>query len=170
MNLYVPAIRRFAAHSVLLHSVIAEALGLHVTDLRALWLLGEAPRTAGELADELGLTSAAVTALVDRLERNGYAARQRSNTDRRKVTIQADPERLREVDSHYQSQNLAMAEVLDAYSEAEFAAIIDFLTRTADVLAGQARRAHDNHAPATSAKDVTDPAATTLSSPDESLT
>ena len=91
MNRYVPAIRRYAAHTVLLHSAIAEALGLHVTDLRALWLLGEAPRTAGELAEELGLTSAAITALVDRLERNGYVTRQRNNSDRRKVTIEADP-------------------------------------------------------------------------------
>jgi DNA-binding MarR family transcriptional regulator len=81
-----------------------------VTDLLALWLLGDAPRTAGEPAEELGLTSAAITALVDRLERNGYAARQRDNRDRRKVTIRADPERLREVDSHYQSQNLAMTQ------------------------------------------------------------
>ena len=149
MNRYVPAMRRFAAHSVLLHSTIAEALGLHVTDLRALWLLGEAPRTAGELAGELGLTSAAITALVDRLERNGYVVRQRNNRDRRKVTIQADPERLREVASHYQSQGQAMTEVLDAYSETEFAAIIDFLTRTADVLVGQARLAQENQAPET---------------------
>jgi DNA-binding MarR family transcriptional regulator len=149
MNRYVPAMRRFAAHSVLLHSAIAEALGLHVTDLRALWLLGEAPRTAGELAEELGLTSAAITALVDRLERNGYVTRQRNNSDRRKVTIEADPERLHEVASHYQSQGHAMTEVLDAYSETEFAAIIDFLTRTADVLGGQARLAQENQAPET---------------------
>ena len=53
-----------------------------------------------------------------------------------------------------------MTEVLDAYSETEFAAIIDFLTRTADVLIEQARRAQENHAPETPAKNVTDPAAT----------
>ena len=141
MNRYVPVARRFAAHTVLLHSVIAEELGLHATDLRALWLLGEAPRTAGELAEELGLTSASITALVDRLERNGYVARQRDSKDRRKVTIQADPERLCEVDSHYRAQNLEMTKVLDAYSEAEFVTIIDFLARTADVLIEQARRA-----------------------------
>jgi DNA-binding MarR family transcriptional regulator len=144
MNRYVPVVRRFAACAVLLHSAVAEALGLHVTDLRALWLLGEAPRTAGELARELGLTSAAVTALVDRLERNGFAVRERSNPDRRKVTIRAAPERLREVDSHYQAQGKAMTQVLDAYSETEFAAIIDFLAQTADVLAEQARRAEGN--------------------------
>jgi len=161
MNRYVPAIRRFSAHTVLLHSAIAEALGLHVTDLRALWLLGEAPRTAGELAEELGLTSAAITALVDRLERNGYVTRQRNNSDRRKVTIEADPERLHEVASHYQSQGQAMTEVLDAYSETEFAAIIDFLARTADVLVEQARLAQENHAPETRAMDVTDQIATT---------
>src|SRR3984885_1836260 len=160
MNRYVPAMRRFAAHSVLLHSAIAEALGLHVTDLRALWLLGEASRTAGELAEELGLTSAAITALVDRLERDGYVVRQRNNKDRRKVTIQADPERLREVASHYQSQGNAMTEVLDAYSETEFAAITDFLERTADVLVEQAGRAQQNHAAETPAKDVTVQAAT----------
>jgi DNA-binding MarR family transcriptional regulator len=137
MNRYVPVIRRFAAHAVLFHSVIAEALGLHVTDLRALWLLGESPRTAGELAEELGLTNASITALVDRLERAGYVVRLRNDRDRRKVTIQAGPERLREVDRHYESQSKAMAKVLDAYSETEFAAIIDFLARTADVLVEQ---------------------------------
>jgi hypothetical protein len=65
-----------------------------------------------------------------------------------------------EIASHYQSQGEAMTEVLDAYSETEFAAIIDFLTRTADVLLQQARRTQGNHAPETSAKDVTDQAAT----------
>jgi DNA-binding MarR family transcriptional regulator len=144
MNRYVPVARRFAANTVLLHLVVADALGLHVTDLRALWLLGEAPRTAGELAGELGLTSAAVTALVDRLERNGYVVRERSSRDRRKVTIRARPERLHEVDRHYQSQSKAMTEVLDGYGEEEFAVIIGFLAQTADVLAEQASRAQED--------------------------
>jgi hypothetical protein len=58
------------------------------------------------------------------------------------------------------SQGKAMTEVLDAYSETEFAAIIDFLTRTADVLIEQAKRAQENHASETSAKNITGQTAT----------
>ncbi len=44
--------------------------------------------TAGALAAEAGLTTGAVTGVVDRLERAGYARRVRDATDRRRVQIE----------------------------------------------------------------------------------
>lgn len=67
--------------------------GLHPTDVAALTriLVAEeagAPITAGALAEELALTSGAVTSVVDRLDRAGYVARVRDPDDRRKVLLQ----------------------------------------------------------------------------------
>ena len=67
--------------------------GLHPTDVRALICLLDAARSAetsatpGWLGGQLGMNSAAVTALVDRLERLGLISRERDTADRRKVLL-----------------------------------------------------------------------------------
>ncbi|HST64779.1 MAG TPA: MarR family transcriptional regulator [Mycobacteriales bacterium] len=68
------------------------AHGLHPTDVRALIALLDAvraqrPATPGYLVAELGLNSASVTALVDRLERLGHVRRERDPADRRRVLL-----------------------------------------------------------------------------------
>ena len=67
----------------------AARLGVSVTDLHCLNIV-ESRRglTAGELAVDSGLTTGAVTAVVDRLERAGYARRVRDEHDRRKVKVE----------------------------------------------------------------------------------
>jgi DNA-binding MarR family transcriptional regulator len=72
-----------------------EALGVNMTDLHCLDVvqrLGGA--TAGELARELGLTTGAVTAVVDRMERAGFLRRVRDPEDRRRVIIELTVEGL----------------------------------------------------------------------------
>ena len=67
----------------------AEALGVNLTDLHCLNIVeNRGGVTAGALAAEAGLTSGAVTGVVDRLERAGYARRVRDATDRRRVQIE----------------------------------------------------------------------------------
>jgi DNA-binding MarR family transcriptional regulator len=64
--------------------------GVHGTDVEALirvLVAGERPLTAGELAAELGLTTGAVTTLLDRLERAGHVRRERDERDRRRVNL-----------------------------------------------------------------------------------
>jgi DNA-binding MarR family transcriptional regulator len=66
--------------------------GVHGTDVEALIRVlvagdGERPLTAGELATELGLTTGAVTTLLDRLERAGHVRRERDERDRRRVNL-----------------------------------------------------------------------------------
>ncbi len=75
-------------------SGIADASGLHATDLSALRALDAAaggPVTVSRLGAELGLTSGAVTALVDRLERHGLVRRRRDEADRRRVHVELTP-------------------------------------------------------------------------------
>ena len=72
--------------------IACERLGINRTDLRCLNIVdNEGPMTAGGLARRTGLTTAAVTAVLDRLERAGYARRVRDQEDRRQVMVELTP-------------------------------------------------------------------------------
>jgi DNA-binding MarR family transcriptional regulator len=69
--------------------LICHLLGINRTDARCLDILDHHGRlTAGQLAAESGLTSGAVTAMIDRLERHGYARRVHDPSDRRRVFVE----------------------------------------------------------------------------------
>ena len=89
---------------------------------------------AGELSEKIGLTGAATTALIDRLEKTGFVRRERSTVDRRQVTVHADSKKLKEVDALYGSQGVRMADLLAKYSAAEFEVITSFLEQTSSAL------------------------------------
>ena len=72
--------------------VAREKLGINRTDLRCLNIIeNSGPMTAGRLAELSGLTTAAVTSVLDRLERVGYARRVRDQPDRRQVMVDVTP-------------------------------------------------------------------------------
>jgi DNA-binding MarR family transcriptional regulator len=72
--------------------VAFEKLGINRTDGRCLDIIeNQGPMTAGRLAQLSGLTTAAVTAVLDRLERAGYARRVRDEKDRRQVIVELTP-------------------------------------------------------------------------------
>src|SRR5919109_5681063 len=72
--------------------VAREKLGINRTDLRCLNIVdNHGPMTAGRLAELSGLTTAAVTSVLDRLERAGYARRTRDQEDRRQVMVEVTP-------------------------------------------------------------------------------
>jgi DNA-binding MarR family transcriptional regulator len=69
--------------------LLAEALGINRTDARCMDLLDQHGRmTAGELAEASRLTSGAITAVIDRLERAGIARRVPDPSDRRRVLVE----------------------------------------------------------------------------------
>src|SRR4051795_9412342 len=73
-------------------SLAAECLGVSESDLRCLNIVeNNGGISAGELAVEAGLTAGAVTGVIDRLERVGYARRVPDAADRRRVTVEVTP-------------------------------------------------------------------------------
>lgn len=73
-------------------NLAARLLGVSPNDLECLSIVQRRGGvTAGELATEAGLTSGAITGVIDRLEHLGYAERRRDSTDRRRVTITVTP-------------------------------------------------------------------------------
>jgi DNA-binding MarR family transcriptional regulator len=93
---------------------VAEFIGLHQTDQECLDLLDwTGPLTAGEIGTHLGLTSGAVTGLLDRLEAGRWVRRERDPRDRRRVIVQLSDERGAELWPLYQP----LAEAINTYRE-----------------------------------------------------
>jgi DNA-binding MarR family transcriptional regulator len=71
-----------------LDALVARRLDAPATEFKALDHIHEAGElTPGQLADRLALTSGAVTALIDRLERLGWVERAPNPGDRRSVIV-----------------------------------------------------------------------------------
>jgi len=127
-----------------LHQTIADRLGLNPTDHKCLDILNRAAEpTAGDLADWTGLTTGAVTAVIDRLERAGFVRREAHPSDRRKVVVRTIPERVREVQRLFEPLGEAMGALCARYSEAELETIADYLTRSADLFRRESKRLRD---------------------------
>jgi DNA-binding MarR family transcriptional regulator len=127
------ALRETSALSVLFSQAVADRVGMNPTDLEALDILARnGPMTAGRLAELTGLTSGAVTGLVDRLERHGYAMREPHPSDRRRVIVRPLLERAeRDLDPAYDGMRQAVEELLASYSDEQLAIILHFLRRAA---------------------------------------
>ncbi len=127
-----------STQAVLRSQVIAEKLKINPIDLETLEiLLREGKITAGKLADFTGLTTGAVTGLVDRLVKAGYAKRQADPADRRKILIELNEEKIyKEVMPLYSFIANSVDKLLDKYSEKELQLIIDFYKK-ANVLSQQ---------------------------------
>jgi DNA-binding MarR family transcriptional regulator len=138
LNRYIPLAREFSTRVILFHEAIAENVGLHVTDVKALLMLAAAPMAPTQLAERLGLTGAAVTALVDRLLAAGFATRERDEEDRRRVTVRAVPAHIRKIERLYDAYSAEIAKILASYDAKEFALLEDYLTRTTRLLTEQA--------------------------------
>jgi DNA-binding MarR family transcriptional regulator len=82
--------RELSTITVLFHSRVAEQMGLSGTDHKCLELVVQArePLTAGRIAQLSGLSTGAVTGVIDRLERRGFVRRVRDSHDRRKVFVE----------------------------------------------------------------------------------
>lgn len=85
----IEEVRRSQSANQRFDQAVADALGINRTDMRCLDVISrEGPQTAGKLASATGLTSGAMTAALDRLERVGYARRVRDPGDRRRVLVE----------------------------------------------------------------------------------
>jgi DNA-binding MarR family transcriptional regulator len=122
--------RTISAQSVLLSQAAAERLGMNSTDMECLDLLNlHGPVPAGRLAELTDLTTGAITGVIDRLERAGYARRERDPHDRRKVIVRPVLERQAEAAPIFEPLARAMAELFARYSDDELALILDFAGR-----------------------------------------
>jgi DNA-binding MarR family transcriptional regulator len=129
-------LRDLSTETVLLHQAIADRLGLNPTDHKCLGFLLDAgrPVTAGELATLTGLTTGAVTGVVDRLEAAGFVRRTRDPEDRRKVGIEVVFEKVkRQVFPVFEQLAKRMSVLAGTYKQRELETIVDFLEKGIEV-------------------------------------
>jgi DNA-binding MarR family transcriptional regulator len=123
-------LRKVSAQSVLLSDTVAKIVGLNSTDLECLDLLEIAgPTTAGRLAEHVGLTTGAMTAVIDRLERAGFARRHRDPEDRRCVRVEALSRNFRNVAGLYRRLAESTARLHEEYDDRQLALVVEYLTR-----------------------------------------
>jgi len=126
---------------------VAIRFGLSESDIETLEaLIDMGASTAGRLAELTGLTSGAVTRVIDRLEQGGYVRRVTDPADRRRVVVEVVPEKVATVKSTLDRVGSASAEEIGRYTDAQLALISDFLTRMEQITREEATSLRE-HAP-----------------------
>jgi DNA-binding MarR family transcriptional regulator len=126
---------------------VAIRFGLSESDIETLEaLIDMGASTAGRLAELTGLTSGAVTRVIDRLEQAGYVRRVTDPADRRRVVVEVVPEKVAAVKSTLDRVGSASAEEIGRYTDAQLALISDFLTRMEQITREEATSLRE-HAP-----------------------
>ena len=137
--------------SVLFSQTVAESVGLNPTDLEALAILQrEGPVPAGRLAELTGLTTGAVTGVLDRLERKCYVRREADPADRRRVIVRVEADVVdREVMPLYAGMGEAALALIAELSDRDQEMILGFLHRAGAVATEQIDRLRSRQGSAT---------------------
>ncbi|MEU9300914.1 MarR family transcriptional regulator [Streptomyces sp. NPDC048269] len=125
---------QYVALGIVGQQEVAHRLGLNVTDLTCLGHIlgaGDTPLAAGDLAELVDLTTGAVTGVLNRLERAGYARRRPDPADRRRVRVVAEPEAAARVVAVYQPFYDRLGALFADYTPDEIAVIADWFERAA---------------------------------------
>jgi DNA-binding MarR family transcriptional regulator len=128
--------RRISTQTVFLHQAIAQTVGLNATDTKCIDLIlshSERTMTAGELSDKTGLTTGAITHILDRLERRRFIKRVRDTQDRRKVLVRVRAESLEPLVPKYEEVGKAYMALAEEYSDDELAVICDYMDRASAI-------------------------------------
>lgn len=121
------AVRRSSGSGAIFGQTVASYAGISSSDHECIDFLNlEGRVTAGRLAEVTGLTTGAITGVVDRLEKAGFVRRERDEKDRRKVFIALVPENVARIAKCYEPIQKAMLELWSRYSDAELQLLIRF--------------------------------------------
>lgn len=121
----------YAYTSIQMHEAVARKAGLSGTDHKYLgFLIEKGQMTAGELATLTGLTTGAVTGLIDRFEKKGLVKRQFAADDRRKVFIVPNTETITALlEPLYREFRSQSQQLLASFSADERAIIDTYFTK-----------------------------------------
>jgi len=139
--------REFSTSVVLFQEAIASKLGLNATDYRCLEvMIRKGQMTAKALAQEVHLTTGAITGIVDHLEEAGYAERLENPEDRRSTIVSplmTQTELEEKLGGTLVAYRAAMAKLFSKYNTEQTAVIVDFLREFVRVLESQTSTLQD---------------------------
>jgi len=128
--------RELSARTILLHQAVADRLGISTTEHKCLDIAERAgrPLTAGELAEMTGLSTGAITGVLDRLEEAGFVRREKDPHDRRIIHIRLLPQRMREIERLFAPIGRATAELAARYDARDLALVTGFLEECGNIV------------------------------------
>jgi DNA-binding MarR family transcriptional regulator len=135
--------KRLSTATILFHSAVADRMGVSVTDAKCRSVLEQlGPTTAGDIAQHLGLTTGAVTGVIDRLVAAKWVRRVADPRDRRRVVVELRPNPKREGDIArlFEPMSTRIHGVIATYSGRDQATIADFLTKASEILEEETTR------------------------------
>ena len=125
------AMRIVSSQGAMFAKMVADRAGISSADMDCIDFVNvEGRMTAGRLAELTGLTTGAITGVVDRLEKSGFVRRERDESDRRKVFIVPVLEKMMQVGRPYELVQRAMAKQCAAYTDAELKFLIRYGTES----------------------------------------
>jgi DNA-binding MarR family transcriptional regulator len=128
--------RTTSTQTVFLHQAIAQSVSLNATDTKCIDLILSHPDgsvTAGWLSGMSGLTTGAITHILDRLEKRRFIERVRDTRDRRQVFIRVRPDSLDPLIPKYEEIGKAYMSVAERYGDKELHLICDYLERASEI-------------------------------------
>jgi len=139
------SLRKVSLQGSFLGQTVAIRFGLSESDIETLeQLIDMGASTAGKLAEVTGLTSGAVTRVIDRLEQGGYVRRVSDPADRRRVIVEVVPEKVAAVQGALNRVSTAGAEQIGRFTDAQLAVIADFLAKMEQVTREEAANLREN--------------------------
>jgi DNA-binding MarR family transcriptional regulator len=139
------SLRRVNLQGSFFGQTVAIRFGLSESDIETLEaLIDMGASTAGRLAEVTGLTSGAVTRVIDRLEHSGYVRRVPDPADRRRVIVEVVPDKVAGIRSALDRIGEASAREIGRYTDAQLSLIADFLTRMEQVTRDEATVIREN--------------------------
>jgi DNA-binding MarR family transcriptional regulator len=135
--------REMSTETIMFHQSVADVLGLHITDHKCLDLIyrfGAMP--AGRLAELTGLTTGAVTGIIDRLEEAGYVRRTNDPEDRRRTIV--EPTRNKKLEKRLEAIFIPLRDrmhnLLSLYSDSELVFLLNATTEMIKQTREESRR------------------------------
>lgn len=130
------ASRQYSDASIFMHEAIARKAGLTGSDHKYLGLiLQHKELTAGDLSKITGLTTGAVTGLIDRLEKKKLLKRQFTKDDRRKVIIVPNVENsMKLLQPLFKELHARTTKLVESFSEGEIQIIERYFTEATIIM------------------------------------
>lgn len=125
--------REMSTETIMFHQSVADVLGLHITDHKCLDLIRQyGAMPAGRIAELTGLTTGAVTGIIDRLEKAGYVRRANDPKDRRRTIVEPVRNKKweRKIEAIFIPFHERMHKLLSSYSDGELDFLLDVLTKS----------------------------------------
>jgi DNA-binding MarR family transcriptional regulator len=135
--------KRLSTATIMFHSAVADRMGVSVTDAKCRSILLQlGPLTAGDIAQRLGLTTGAVTGVIDRLVGAKFVRRVADPMDRRRVVVEplSNRRREKEIAGLFEPLRRRITSVVAGYSERDQVTIAEFLTKASEVLEEETTR------------------------------